>query len=635
MENTGQSMALEDVDVQVDLDDDTLTVIPTPGTIESGNAASLAVGNAGVGDGDGADSRAGADAGVGGGVRAGDGAGVSEKRVKGQFEKKERQKTSKVWNDFVSIKIGGVKKSQCNWCKKLFAVGKSSTTSTLGRHLTSCVRYVEFHNSKKQRTLSFEPIHECSDNDGFGSLTTFSYKESRVRELAAHMVLLHEYPFNMMEHELFNKFMRACTPHWKKISRATVRNDCMTTYQNEKKKLRILLKSVDKVNITTDMWTSRQKLSYMVVTCHFVDSSWCLQKRILSFCNVPPPHSGVVIANALRDCFADWGIEDKIQTITVDNASANDFAIKIIKDDFLLKNSMLVGGRLFHVRCCAHITNLLVQSGLAEIKDIIDDVRQGIKYIVAAEGRMNVFREIANRLDLPCKKLILDVPTRWNSTYMMLDTAIQFRDVFPRYHRVEQGFQWIVSPEQWEMVENVNQVLSVFNDVTNVVSGSDYPTANLYLPEVWRMKEVLMSKCEDRNEYMRSMAGKMMGKFDKYWGDTNLMMSIAAVLDPRYKMKLINFCFPIMYPLPPTIDRPGAGYYIENVLTILNELFEAYVSAHTASILQEIAQVNAIAASSLSSIAKDVEPKVGQGRSRYADHVRSSDIIRPIKTDLL
>ena len=52
-------MALEDVDVEVGLDDDTLTVIPTPGTIESGNAASLAIGDAGVGDGDGADSRAG------------------------------------------------------------------------------------------------------------------------------------------------------------------------------------------------------------------------------------------------------------------------------------------------------------------------------------------------------------------------------------------------------------------------------------------------------------------------------------------------------------------------------------------------------------------------------------------------
>jgi hypothetical protein len=69
MENTNKCMALEDVDVQVDLDDDTLTVIPTPGTIKSGNTASFAVGNAG--DGDGADSRAGTDAGVGGGVRAG------------------------------------------------------------------------------------------------------------------------------------------------------------------------------------------------------------------------------------------------------------------------------------------------------------------------------------------------------------------------------------------------------------------------------------------------------------------------------------------------------------------------------------------------------------------------------------
>jgi hypothetical protein len=156
--------------------------------------------------------------------------------------------------------------------------------------------------------------------------------------------------------------------------------------------------------------------------------------------------------------------------------------------------------------------------------DIIDDARQGIKYIVAAESRMNVFSEIAKRLDLPYKKLILDVPTCWNNTYMMLDTTIQFRDVFSRYHRVEQGFQWVVSPEQWEMVENVNQVLSIFNDITNVVSGIDYPTTNLYLPEVWRIKEVLMNKCEDINEYMRSMETKMIVKFDKYWGDTNLLI---------------------------------------------------------------------------------------------------------------
>jgi hypothetical protein len=39
------------------------------------------------------------------------------------------------------------------------------------------------------------------------------------------------------------------------------------------------------------------------------------------------------------------------------------------------------------------------------------------------------------------------------------------------------------------------------------------------------------------------MAARMSDKFDKYWGDMNMLMALAAVLDPIYKMKLISFCF--------------------------------------------------------------------------------------------
>ncbi|GLT53071.1 hypothetical protein SLA2020_263670 [Shorea laevis] len=171
----------------------------------------------------------------------------------------------------------------------------------------------------------------------------------------------------------------------------------------------------------------------MVVTCHFVDSDWFLQKRILNFCYVPPPHSGVVISDALRKSFVEWGIEDKIFTITADNARPNNVAIRILKDEFELRGVLPIKGQLFHVRCCAHVTNLLVQVGIAEISVIIDLVRQGIKYLVASEGRFREFSAIAKQLHLPSKKLILDVPTRWNNTYMMLATAIQFKEVFPRY----------------------------------------------------------------------------------------------------------------------------------------------------------------------------------------------------------
>jgi hypothetical protein len=74
----------------------------------------------------------------------------------------------------------------------------------------------------------------------------------------------YEYPFEFVEDVLFNKLIRFTTPHWQQMSRATAMSDCLATtamsdcfatYEIEKKKLKILLRGVDKVNITTDMWT--------------------------------------------------------------------------------------------------------------------------------------------------------------------------------------------------------------------------------------------------------------------------------------------------------------------------------------------------------------------------------------------
>lgn len=39
----------------------------------------------------------------------------------------------------------------------------------------------------------------------------------------------------------------------------------------------------------------------------------------------------------------------------------------------------------------------------------------------------------------------------------------------------------------------------------------------------------------------------MKTKFDKYWGECNLLMSIASVLDLRCKMRMVGFSFSIIY----------------------------------------------------------------------------------------
>jgi hypothetical protein len=122
------------------------------------------------------------------------------------------------------------------------------------------------------------------------------------------------------------------------------------------------------------------------------------------------------------------------------------------------------------------------------------------------------------------------------------------------------------------------------------------------------------------------MAGKMAQKFEKYWGECNLLMSIVVVLDPRYKMKLINFCFPLIYP-----DSEYAQY-IQNVMAVLHELFEVYVTAHNYSVLKQSAAEQAGVVSQ--SVSTPCVSRGSTARSMYRDHVRTTDVIRPLKLDL-
>jgi len=105
-----------------------------------------------------------------------------------------------------------------------------------------------------------------------------------------------------------------------------------------------------------------------------------------------------------------------------------------------------------------------------------------------------------------------------------------------------------------------------------------------------------------------------------------LLMSIAAVLDPRYKMKLINFYFPLIYP------HFEYQQHIQNVLAVLHELFEVDVTAHNSSVLKLSASEQAAVVSQ--SVPTPHIPKVSTARSRYQDHVRTTDVIRSIKSDL-
>jgi hypothetical protein len=55
-----------------------------------------------------------------------------------------------------------------------------------------------------------------------------------------------------------------------------------------------------------------------------------------------------------------------------------------------------------------------------------------------------------------------------------------------------------------------------------------------------------MEYCDSDDYLLSSMTIKMKMKYDKYWGDLekiNPLLFVASVLDPRYKMIILEFWF--------------------------------------------------------------------------------------------
>ncbi|KAK9995452.1 hypothetical protein SO802_020138 [Lithocarpus litseifolius] len=287
---------------------------------------------------------------------------------------------------------------------------------------------------------------------------------------------------------------------------------------------------------------------YMCVTAHFTDANWVLQKRVLNFCHLPPPHNGVSLFEKVYKLLSMWSIENKIFCVTLDNASSNDVSIDMLRTQLINKKALVCNGEFFHLRCCAHILNLVVQDGLKEIDIVVQKIRESIKYVRGSQGRKKSFYESVKQMDLDGKKgLRQDVPTRWNSTFLMLQSALYYRRAFQHLELTDYNFKHCPTVNEWKKAEKIKKFLAVFYDATLVFSGAKYPTANLYFPQVFIVYFTLKKESDSEDEYMRKMADQMLVKFEKYWIEFSVVLTIAVVLDPRYKLPFIDWCYQKLY----------------------------------------------------------------------------------------
>uniref|UniRef100_A0A803LJG0 BED-type domain-containing protein n=1 Tax=Chenopodium quinoa TaxID=63459 RepID=A0A803LJG0_CHEQI len=267
-----------------------------------------------------------------------------------------------------------------------------------------------------------------------------------------------------------------------------------------------------------------------------------------------------------------------------DNASSNDVGIQYLKRRFESWKTLVLGGRFLHMRCCAHILSLTVKEGLKESDVSIKRIRCAVRYVRSSGARLQKFMSCVKQEKLESKRfLCLDVDTRWNSTFLMLEGALAYRRAFDllecsdggkfRYELLKTG--GVPEPSDWDCVASFLPLLKIFYDATLRVSGSLYITSNVNLQELVGISVLIKKKMLSNDAGVSLMASGMKKKHDKYWenvDNVNLLLYIAVILDPRRKMGYTKWAINQQY------DSEKAKYLCDKVMQTLNDMYELYIS---------------------------------------------------------
>jgi hypothetical protein len=264
----------------------------------------------------------------------------------------------------------------------------------------------------------------------------------------------------------------------------------------------------------------------------------CLLYR---FIYVPAPHTGEVISDVLHDVLQDWQMEKKVSTMPLENCTTNDNLMGAMQDKLPLP-SLMLGGRLLHMCYAAHIINLIVKDGMTVMDKGIERVRDSVGFWSATPKRHERFERTASQMNIKYdKRIALDCKTRWNSRYLMLSTALEYQTVFERLASKEKlcaPFQ--PKKDDWGFATELCGRLKIFYDATELLSGTNYVTANLFFPKICGIYLAIEKWRTSSIPKVEEMSVLMKVKFRKYWSDVHGLMEVATVLDPRYKLKFMK-----------------------------------------------------------------------------------------------
>ncbi|MBW0482760.1 hypothetical protein O181_022475 [Austropuccinia psidii MF-1] len=465
------------------------------------------------------------------------------KKETGNVIVKKRGK-SDVWDTFQNLKGEG--RAICTRCNKVMSYHPNSGTSALRRHLkAACGRH--FSNPDRPRTDgSSNPPSSYRPRLSPPQTAHYRFNQETSQDDLIRLALAHNSVLNLIDEPRFLSFLRRLQPQFKALDQVKLQEKCMSEFGRMKAKLKQFIANESfRVSFTSDYWISKQGHSYIFIVAHWINSDWGLERRLLCFKPVPPLLSSEDLAGLISDVLADWSLQDRITSFTMDNTSSGCSLSSQISNLFAHNELVaLIGKDLLPTRIGASFLKVAIEDGLLSAMSLLDKLRCTVRNLRSSSVVQQTFNKTIQDMNLVTnfQQPVLDITGSWDSIYTMLESTVPFQTAFIAM-QVNNPDVPNISFEEWQELQNICKFLKGLREALASAFSSKSLTSNTAFQNLWKVYTYLEQEASNPNNLICEISRQIYSHFEKYWEKLSITLGILAILDPRLKIHFIKFCF--------------------------------------------------------------------------------------------
>ncbi|GBP71383.1 Zinc finger BED domain-containing protein 4 [Eumeta japonica] len=223
----------------------------------------------------------------------------------------------------------------------------------------------------------------------------------------------------------------------------------------------MLQQDFDKVSFTADIWSdSSSGVSLLSLTCH-ITADFQRKNIVLKAEVLEERHTGDYISEVFQSMLKEWGIQKQNVHCMVRDGGSN------------MKRACSLS-EIHNVDCTAHQLHLVVKEAIKNVDTIsvlLGKCRKIAGHFNHSTMAKQELEKIQVRLNQKVLKVLQDSPTRWNSSYHMLERLDCIKDSLSLYalnNKIEQ-----FNADDWTLIQDLVKVLKPLDDVTKTLSSQN------------------------------------------------------------------------------------------------------------------------------------------------------------------